>query len=69
MTVKEHFEGKNIFLTGGSGFIGKVLIEKILRTIPEIGNIYVLMRKKSGKTAQDRLKELFNYVVRYYVTY
>jgi FlaA1/EpsC-like NDP-sugar epimerase len=29
--VTEFFNGLNIFVTGGSGFVGKLLIEKILR--------------------------------------
>lgn len=68
MSVKEYFKEKNIFLTGGNGFIGKILIEKFLRTIPEIGNIYVLIRSKKGKTPQERLDEVFSNVVRKHYT-
>lgn len=29
--VQRFYEGKHIFLTGGSGFMGKILMEKLLR--------------------------------------
>ncbi|XP_050298707.1 putative fatty acyl-CoA reductase CG5065 [Anthonomus grandis grandis] len=56
--IKEYFKGKNIFITGGTGFVGKALIEKLLRSIPDIGNIYVLMREKKGKSIQERLQAI-----------
>lgn len=39
--VEGFFSGKNIFLTGGTGFLGIALIEKILRAFPDVSkNIY-----------------------------
>lgn len=64
MDIKSFFSGKNIFLTGGTGFIGKVLVEKLLRTFPDIGTIYVLIRSKKGKTPQERLEQVCQNVVR-----
>ena len=34
LKIKEFYANKTIFLTGCTGFIGKVMLEKILRTIP-----------------------------------
>ncbi|KAG5870934.1 hypothetical protein JTB14_019559 [Gonioctena quinquepunctata] len=59
-SIVKYFEGKNIFLTGGSGFIGKVLIEKVLRSCTGVGQIYVLLRGKKGKSIQERLVTIKN---------
>lgn len=52
------FAGKNVFVTGATGFLGKVLVEKLLRSCPDIGDVYVLMRMKKGKKPEERLKEI-----------
>ncbi|KAI8430981.1 hypothetical protein MSG28_001074, partial [Choristoneura fumiferana] len=45
-TIRDFYKGRSVLVTGGTGFMGKVLIEKLLYTIPDIGNIYVVMRSK-----------------------
>ncbi|XP_055811608.1 fatty acyl-CoA reductase 2, chloroplastic-like [Solanum dulcamara] len=54
--IVEFFEGKNIIVTGGTGFLAKALIEKMLRTTPKINKIYILIRAKDKGAAFDRLK-------------
>ncbi|XP_034103589.1 fatty acyl-CoA reductase wat-like [Drosophila albomicans] len=54
--IKEFYKNKTIFLTGGTGFLGKVVIEKVLRAT-ETSRIYVLIRSKRGKSPQDRIDE------------
>ncbi|KAJ8956235.1 hypothetical protein NQ318_014966 [Aromia moschata] len=56
--VRDFYSGKNIFITGASGFLGICLLEKILRTIPEHGNIYLLLRPKRGKEIAERLEDI-----------
>lgn len=48
-----------ILITGGTGFLGKVLIEKILRTF-DVQKVYILIRHKNNMNADDRLQALFN---------
>ncbi|XP_022194362.1 fatty acyl-CoA reductase 1 [Nilaparvata lugens] len=58
--VSETLVGKTLLITGGSGFLGKVLIEKILRKSPDVEKIYLLMRAKKGKEPKQRVEELFS---------
>ncbi|XP_053695722.1 putative fatty acyl-CoA reductase CG8306 [Sabethes cyaneus] len=57
-SVKSFYKNKNIFITGGTGFLGIAIVEKILRSCPDVGGIYLLMRPKRGKQIVERLKEL-----------
>ncbi|XP_063930312.1 fatty acyl-CoA reductase wat-like [Zophobas morio] len=52
--IRHFFKNQTIFITGGSGFLGKVLLEKLLRECEEIKKIYVLMRSKKNKTPTQR---------------
>nr|XP_022920420.1 putative fatty acyl-CoA reductase CG8306 [Onthophagus taurus]XP_022920421.1 putative fatty acyl-CoA reductase CG8306 [Onthophagus taurus] len=58
MSVRDFYSKKNVFITGGTGFLGICLIEKLLRTIPDIGDIYLLLRPKKGKEISERLEEI-----------
>ncbi|XP_024883964.1 putative fatty acyl-CoA reductase CG5065 [Temnothorax curvispinosus] len=59
-SVKNFYKDRSIFITGATGFMGKVLVEKLLRSCPEIKNIYLLMRPKRGQNVQERLQKLLN---------
>lgn len=59
-TIAEFYAGKNIFITGGTGFIGTVLIEALLSATPKIGNIYLLIRDKYGSDTNERIKRLLS---------
>ncbi|KAF8373984.1 hypothetical protein PRIPAC_80413 [Pristionchus pacificus] len=52
--VNTLFAGRTVFLTGGSGFVGQVVIEKFLHAVPDVERIYVLVRPAKGKTAHER---------------
>lgn len=56
--VADFYNGKNIFITGGTGFLGVCLIEKLLRCCPGVQNIYLLIREKKGLKIDERLQEL-----------
>nr|UEV87811.1 fatty acyl reductase 5 [Maruca vitrata] len=58
--IPEFYKGKTVFITGGSGFIGKAVIEKLLYSCPELDRIYLLMRGKKGVKSEDRLAQLYN---------
>jgi nucleoside-diphosphate-sugar epimerase len=42
--VIEQLAGKHVLITGCTGFLGKVLLEKLIRKNPDIGGIYLLIR-------------------------
>lgn len=58
LTIPEWYAGKNILITGGTGFVGRALIEKLLRSCPKIGTIYTLLRSKKGKEPRKRIGEI-----------
>lgn len=55
--ITQFYSGKTIFITGATGFMGKVLIEKLLFSCSDIDRIYVLMREKRGKKVEERVEE------------
>ncbi|KAJ0402632.1 hypothetical protein ATCC90586_010871 [Pythium insidiosum] len=63
MPVEAVFAGKSIFLTGGTGFFGKVepqraaVLEKLLRSAPDVEQIFVLIRARKGVSAAARLEK------------
>ncbi|GJN04257.1 hypothetical protein PR202_ga21789 [Eleusine coracana subsp. coracana] len=52
--IIEYFRGKSILITGSTGFLGKILVEKILRVQPDVNKIYLLVR---GIDAKQRVDE------------
>jgi thioester reductase-like protein len=63
--ITEFFQNKHIFVTGGTGFMGKVLLEKLLRSCSDVGNIYILIRPKKGKDPREQIKDITNQPVTY----
>ncbi|XP_051168817.1 uncharacterized protein LOC127286434 [Leptopilina boulardi] len=57
--IQQFYNDQSIFITGGTGFMGKILLEKLLRGLPKLKNIYLLIRPKKGKEIQQRLDEFF----------
>ncbi|XP_055678120.1 fatty acyl-CoA reductase wat-like [Lutzomyia longipalpis] len=56
-TIPEFFRDREIFITGGTGFLGKAIIEKILYSCPDVHRIYLLIRCKKGVEIHDRMKK------------
>jgi FlaA1/EpsC-like NDP-sugar epimerase len=55
--IQDFYEHKNVFITGGTGFLGKILIEKLIRAC-DLENIYLLVRPKKGKDIHTRIEEI-----------
>ncbi|KAJ9450143.1 hypothetical protein DIPPA_21490 [Diplonema papillatum] len=55
--MEQTFQGQHIFITGATGFVGKVLIEKILYSLPVVDKLYIMVREKQGITGMERLQK------------
>ncbi|UYV79097.1 hypothetical protein LAZ67_17001123 [Cordylochernes scorpioides] len=58
--IGDFYRDRCIFITGATGFLGKVLLEKLLRSCSGIKTIYVLLRGKDDLEPRQRLDELFS---------
>ncbi|XP_072379072.1 fatty acyl-CoA reductase 2-like [Diabrotica undecimpunctata] len=60
--IQHYYRNKSFLITGVTGFVGKLVLEKILRTLhPK--NVYVLVRDKDGVSAENRCATMFDSVV------
>ncbi|KAL6838428.1 hypothetical protein ACP4OV_031673 [Aristida adscensionis] len=63
--IAKYFKNKSLLITGSTGFLGKILVEKILRVQPDVKRIYLPVRAADAASAKQRVdtevigKELF----------
>ncbi|WRX28778.1 Fatty acyl-coenzyme A reductase [Theobroma cacao] len=53
--VVKFLQGKTILVTGATGFLAKVFVEKILRLQPNVNKLYLLLRAADTNSATKRL--------------
>ncbi|CAB3257590.1 unnamed protein product [Arctia plantaginis] len=61
--IEKLFLGTTVLLTGGTGFLGKLVVEKLLRSCPGLKKIYLIARPKKNKDTAKRLQEQFDDVL------
>nr|CAI5821299.1 unnamed protein product [Callosobruchus analis] len=54
--IQEFYKDANIFITGSTGFLGQILVEKLLRSCKDVSTLYLLVRNKKGKNIHTRLR-------------
>ena len=54
--IVEALRGKTILVTGSTGFLGKSIVEKCLRAIPDVARINLAIRSSARRPAADRLE-------------
>ena len=52
------WRGKRVMLIGVTGFIGKVWLANTLMDLPEIGKLYLLIRRQKSSPAQKRFEKM-----------
>jgi len=57
-SVRRALGGKHVLLIGVTGFIGKVWLVNTLMDLPEVGCIYLLIRRQKSNPAQQRFEKL-----------
>lgn len=63
--IKDFYANSIVFVTGGTGFLGKALLEKLLRTCDKVQTVYILMREKKQEISNDRFQKWLQDTVRY----
>ena len=63
MSISEFYAEKTIFVTGATGFLGKIVVEKLLRACPLVKKIYLLTRSRRGVKPQQRIDDLLQSIV------
>ncbi|PZC76300.1 hypothetical protein B5X24_HaOG204812 [Helicoverpa armigera] len=56
--IPEFFAGREVFITGATGFMGKVLVERLLWTCRDISRLHLLLREKKDVAPEKRLSQL-----------
>ena len=55
--VGQTFQSHAVLLTGGNGFLGKVILAYLLDRFPDLKHLYVLLRPKFDLSAAERFYE------------
>ena len=59
-SVKKVLSGKHILLIGVTGFIGKVWLSMLLEDLPDIGRIYLLIRRQGSRSPLQRFEKIIS---------
>uniref|UniRef100_A0A2N9IXC0 Fatty acyl-CoA reductase n=1 Tax=Fagus sylvatica TaxID=28930 RepID=A0A2N9IXC0_FAGSY len=55
-SIVQFLENKAILVTGATGFLAKIFVEKVLRVQPNLKKLYLLVRAADAKSATYRLQ-------------
>jgi thioester reductase-like protein len=58
LSVRKALAGKHVMLVGFTGFIGKVWLVNLLNDLPEVGRIYLLIRRQKSNPAVRRFEKV-----------
>lgn len=58
LSVRKALAGRHVLLIGFTGFIGKVWLANVLMDLPEIGKVYLLIRRQKSNPAEKRFRKV-----------
>jgi thioester reductase-like protein len=58
LSVRKALAGKRVLLIGVTGFIGKVWLANTMMNLPEIGKLYLLIRRQKTNSARKRFEKM-----------
>jgi nucleoside-diphosphate-sugar epimerase len=58
LDITETLAGKEILVTGVTGFVGKVWLSQLLHRVPQIGHVHLLIRPSSKAGALERFEAI-----------
>lgn len=63
-SIEAFYDNTAILVTGATGFVGKGILEKLMRVCPSVAAIFILIRPKKNQTMDQRFKQLIDNPVR-----
>jgi long-chain acyl-CoA synthetase len=54
LSLREIYRGRRLFVLGATGFVGKVLLSMLFDRFPDVGRVYVMVRRGSGTDSESR---------------
>lgn len=54
------FSGSTVLLTGATGFLGTLVLDRLFAACPDVRRVYVVIRSRRGVFPTDRLKRLLD---------
>ena len=58
--VSETLKGRHLFVTGATGFVGKVWLSHLLAHVPDVARVTLLVRGDRGRTAHKRMADVLS---------
>src|SRR4051812_3214308 len=56
LSLHAALSGKRVLLTGATGFLAKVVLEKLIRAVPEMAGVILLIRPGEHGDASERFE-------------
>ncbi|KAK9841845.1 hypothetical protein WJX81_007051, partial [Elliptochloris bilobata] len=58
LSVRRAFSNSTVLITGATGYLGSLVMEQLLRLVPDVKRIYVIVRGKRGLSGDARIDRL-----------